>query len=193
VNGKIKTLSLSAVVIALIAVVLPAASSAAELQAKSKPGVPLQIGWPIWAHSHNVIVTNTMVGTWECEEVTLGGELWKNSEGTVLLYGTAGETKVCSASGEPLGIDELTLQELRLTGSGAGAISLSFILRLGPFECPFEGEGPVSYQSGTNVVSVDNMPLESPFEFCEPEEGHSRLSGDFPLTKANGEAVLIVD
>ena len=156
---------------------------------------PLPAGATILATSTNVVATNTALGDLECTSISMDAELLKNSEAEVEAKGTAGEAKGCketigSESG-PMTITAPQVLSLQTTGGDEGTLALSFIADSGPFECPYEGEGAFTYATGSDVLHVAGIELESAFEFCRPEAGVSLFEGDFTLETEDGTPVTI--
>lgn len=190
----VRKLSLLAGCIALIAMALPTVASAVELQPESEPGVPVPAGTWISLQGGYMSLNDTWWADLECSDPEFESQLEHNGAETVALSGSAGAVKECEAAGEGTTLEGLTLESLSLGEAGSGDISLYFTWRVGPFECPYEAEGAVSYEAGTDVVSLDKVPVESDFEFCEAEGGgQTTLSADLSLSLLTGEPVLVVE
>lgn len=144
--------------------------------------------------SSNVRFTNTALGTLECKQWRFAAQLISNVEGgSVFAEGIAGETSECLVGGFAATITEPSMRALLTNAADAGAMELSFVVDLGPFECPYFGEGLFTYETGTDTFHVANSLLVSPLEICESEElPFPTFEGDFTVTTANGTPVVIV-
>jgi len=181
-----KLILLGMAVAGVAAFAMPAAASALEMR---DAGGKVALGSQIKGVSHNTKVTNTALGTLFCETVEAVGEVSVNGPSTITGgggFGGAVETSGCEASGEPLTVTEPSVEHLVTTGGDTATATLSFVADVGPFECPYGGEVPGTYSTGSgNDTLTLSGSVTSPFEFCEGE-GVATFEGTYTMTEAFG-------
>jgi len=165
----VKKLTLLAMAVAAIAAfAIPAAASAATVTGAEVNSV-------IHGVSTNA-TTATELGTLECEEVTINGELTENGP-TITADGVGvGSTRGCKIAGSELTVTNPTLVHLSSTGPTSGTASLSFVGDLfgGLIKCTYTGTVAVTYSSGGSSIHL-NGPLSSG---C----GAATFNADFAIT-----------
>jgi len=184
-----KKLILLAMAVAVVAAMaMPAAASALELRDAAGK---VALNSVVTGVSTNTLTTNTPLGTLKCNKVDVNAKIEVNGPTSITAKGTAAETAVCEAGGEPLNVTEPTLVHLVSNGADEGLAQLSFIADVGPFECPYGGTVGFTYGTGSGndtITMKANQTLTSSVEFCEPASGHPIFEGSYTLTTAVGGA-----
>jgi hypothetical protein len=171
--------------IAVLAFAVPTGASAAQLTNGS--GEALPVGSMITGRSNDFTVF-TSIGTLECEEVVVHGEVTKNSGGSFEGVGKgAGETFNCSSEGEAITITDYTLLFFRGTGPSNGSMGVTFEADLPVVgTCHYQGTVPAAYIAGTDVIHYFGTITASPAA-C----GIAEVEGLTTLERSGGGIILI--
>jgi hypothetical protein len=175
-----KKFSLLLAAVAVVAFAVPSMASAAQITG-------VGVGGHVVGRSNDTF-TFTSIGTLECEEVVIEGEITANSGGTVAANGIGtGETFNCFSEGEPILITDATLLNLHTTGPANGTVGLTFEADLPVVgTCHYGGTVALTYVSGS-----DELHIEGPLTASPAACGTAEIEGDFTIEKAGGGAVVL--
>ena len=189
-----KLILLATAIAVCAAVAIPALASAAftlkDHEGKVEPGQ-----WVIGT-SINTKVTNTVfTDPMHCPHIEAAAEVQTNSGALITAAkGSVSLPTDCTVGGEELTVTTPALTHLGTSGGEEGNLSLFFVADVGAFECPYGGTVGFTYATGTGngtLLVKANQTLTSPFEFCEPEEGHPTFDGTYTLSTTDGSEVWV--
>jgi hypothetical protein len=190
---------LGLIVVALTALVVPAAASATPQLFNQTTNTAVPVPSTLMGTSTDAVTTETKLGTLTCKKVSIGAKLTKNN-GTVIEAEDDGEgtnsTEGCLANGSiPVVIDNPTLISLKTdnTTTDKGTLSLSYKATIGspnPVICPFTGTGEFEYKTGTGndvltIPTTKGIELEGP-ELCKKAGVKPKFHGTFTLEVDTG-------
>lgn len=175
-----KFVLLGVAVAVVSAFALPATASALEWRdVDGKVGLAKEL-----THmSHDTKITNTIFGDIICETVDFQSRVSINGPSQLTAVGTASQVLDCIADDFSVEVTDAQLEHLNTVGNDLGSTTVSLVVDVDPFECPYEGELAFTYGtgSGNDVLTVLGT-MTSPFEFCEPEDPPVIFEGHYTLT-----------
>ncbi len=101
--------------------------------------------------------TTTILGTIECNSLSITGKLVTNSGGTVTFSSGGLFTSAnCTNNGNPTTVTSLTVTDLVSTVSGKGAMSYNIVMDQAGLTCTFTGTSiPFTYSVGGSVITFN--------------------------------------
>jgi hypothetical protein len=180
---------------AVAALAVPAFASASKLTLDSAGTELVPAGTEIQGHSGTnrfaggeSLVTETELGTLNCEEITLSGKVGTNNGSKVLSEGITGTTSGCTLEGEPFTVSGIEISKLESTTSGTGTAAFKFTATFfgGSLVCTWSGTGTFTYTAGTSILKLGATALSPSPSVC----GAASIKGNIALSLTSGAAVF---
>jgi hypothetical protein len=172
--------------VAIMAMALPAAASAARLENSS--GNLLAKGSLFTVKNQGTVVYETTYGKISCAQIGLNEELVKN-DGQVVsaIERSPGYSNACFVGGKAFN-QELKFTGLKFEGTGAGTVGLSFDIQYPWGKCHLQNEAtPVKYVPGSSAFSVTKAAMNATPAACAPFV----VTGEFKLADSGGNPLIL--
>ncbi len=190
---------LCAALTAVMALVLPAAASAAKLEKPAGTLVPK--GTTLLLKSSHVRFEGLLGAAAEnCEGVTLKGLLSENSGTSVKATAGGPGTFTChSPIPSFIHVASMDLTGLAITRDASGIDHASMGIKVvqeetptqgSPFRCTYQAEDVLlTYTAGTSLLHIGGS--QNAWRLQSPQCGPGQISGDFTITDSAGNPIIV--